>query len=163
MNNNLPDLVDDVGDSFSKVSLRENIVSHNKIITVDTCKSDASSNEDKEGTTPKDLNNVTSRRSAKRPSRRVQLETVSSRNRRGRGSGSGQVVSSRWEKEKTDPTSPKDVPMKNAVMMLNEMFPPPAAPQYRVTSMTGTPNNLTFSMSCTLLEKTYSGTGRSKK
>ena len=58
---------------------------------------------------------------------------------------------------------PKDVVMKNAVMMLNEMYPPPSAPQYRVISMTGTPNNPTFTMSCTLLEKTYCGSGKSKK
>ena len=32
---------------------------------------------------------------------------------------------------------PKNVSMKNAVMMLNEMFPPPSAPQYKVLSMTG--------------------------
>jgi len=58
---------------------------------------------------------------------------------------------------------PKDVIMKNAVMMLNEMYPPPSAPQYRVISMTGTPNNPTFTMSCTLLDKTYCGSGKSKK
>jgi len=61
------------------------------------------------------------------------------------------------------PPVPKDVAMKNAVMMLNEMFPPPSAPQYKVTSMTGTPNNPTFTISCTLLDKTFVGTGKSKK
>ena len=40
----------------------------------------------------------------------------------------------------------KPVQIKNAVMMLNEMFPPPRAPQYKVTSQTGPPNNPTFSM-----------------
>ena len=40
----------------------------------------------------------------------------------------------------------KPVQIKNAVMMLNEMFPPPKAPQYKVTSQTGPPNNPTFSM-----------------
>ena len=60
-------------------------------------------------------------------------------------------------------TAPKDDDMKNAVMMLNEMFPPPSALQYRVTSMTGTPNNPTFSMICMLLDQTFEETGRSKK
>ena len=40
----------------------------------------------------------------------------------------------------------KPVQIKNAVMMLNEMFPPPKTPQYKVTSQTGPPNNPTFSM-----------------
>ena len=34
---------------------------------------------------------------------------------------------SRYE-ESEEPVSPKQVPMKNAVMMLNEMFPPPGSP-----------------------------------
>jgi len=53
--------------------------------------------------------------------------------------------------------------MENAVMMLNRMFLPPAAPEYKVTSMTGTPSKPTFTMICTLLDQTFSGTGRSKK
>ena len=43
-----------------------------------------------------------------------------------------------------------NVPIKNAVMMLNELFPPPKAPQYKVTSQTGPPNNPTFTMVCTI-------------
>ena len=53
--------------------------------------------------------------------------------------------------------------MKNAVMMLNEMFPPPSAPQYKVTSQTGPPNNPTFSMVCCIQEQTFDGEGKSKK
>ena len=53
--------------------------------------------------------------------------------------------------------------MKNAVTILYEMFPHPTSPQYRVTSMAGKDNNATFSMTCTLQDQTFSGTGRSKK
>jgi len=53
--------------------------------------------------------------------------------------------------------------MKNAVMMLNEMFPPPGAPQYKVVSMSGTPNNPTFEMAVTIMEQSFNGSGRSKK
>ena len=59
--------------------------------------------------------------------------------------------------------APKEVLMKNAVMMLNEMFPPPNAAQYRVTSMSGSPNNPVFTMVCCLEGKEFSGSGRSKK
>ena len=55
------------------------------------------------------------------------------------------------------------IPIKNAVMMLNEMFPPPKAPQYKVTSQTGTPTNPTFTMVCTIGDKNFSGEGKSKK
>ena len=58
---------------------------------------------------------------------------------------------------------PKDVAMNNAVMMLNEMFPPPRAPQYKVTSQTGPPNNPTFSMVCCIQDQTFPGEGKSKK
>lgn len=60
-------------------------------------------------------------------------------------------------------SGPKNVSMKNAVMMLNEMFPPPSAPQYKVLSMTGTPNNPTFEMACIIMDQSFVGTGRSKK
>ena len=53
--------------------------------------------------------------------------------------------------------------MKNAVMMLNEMFPPPGAPQYKVMSMSGTPNNPTFEMAVTIMDQSFTGSGRSKK
>ena len=53
--------------------------------------------------------------------------------------------------------------MKNAVMMLNEMFPPPGAAQYKVLSMTGAPNNPTFSMVCCIEGQEFEGSGRSKK
>ena len=53
--------------------------------------------------------------------------------------------------------------MKNAVMMLNEMFPPPGAPQYKVISMSGTPNNPTFEMAVTIMDQSFNGSGRSKK
>ena len=35
---------------------------------------------------------------------------------------------------------------KNAIAKLNEMFPGPKAPQYKITSQTGPPNNPTFFM-----------------
>lgn len=57
----------------------------------------------------------------------------------------------------------KPVQLKNAVMMLNEMFPPPRAPQYKVTSQTGPPNNPTFSMVCCIQDKQFPGEGKSKK
>jgi len=57
----------------------------------------------------------------------------------------------------------KQIPIKNAVMMLNEMFPPPKAPQYKVTSQTGPPNNPTFSMVCTIEDQNFTGEGKSKK
>ena len=53
----------------------------------------------------------------------------------------------------------KPVQIKNAVMMLNEMFPPPKAPQYKVTSQTGPPNNPTFSMVCCIQDENFSGEG----
>ena len=56
-----------------------------------------------------------------------------------------------------------NVPIKNAVMMLNELFPPPKAPQYKVTSQTGPPNNPTFTMVCTIGNKSFMGEGKSKK
>jgi hypothetical protein len=57
----------------------------------------------------------------------------------------------------------KPVQIKNAVMMLNEMFPPPRAPQYKVTSQTGPPNNPTFAMVCCIQDTNFSGEGKSKK
>lgn len=57
----------------------------------------------------------------------------------------------------------KSIPIKNAVMMLNEMFPPPKAPQYKVTSQTGPPNNPTFTMVCTIEDQNFAGEGKSKK
>lgn len=56
-----------------------------------------------------------------------------------------------------------NVPIKNAVMMLNELFPPPKGPQYKVTSQTGPPNNPTFTMVCTINNRCFSGEGKSKK
>ena len=53
--------------------------------------------------------------------------------------------------------------MKNAVMMLNEIFPPPGSPQYKILSMSGSQNNPTFEMSCTVLDQAFVGSGRSKK
>ena len=47
--------------------------------------------------------------------------------------------------------------------MLNEMFPPPRAPQYKVCSQTGPPNNPTFSMVCCIQDQTFPGEGKSKK
>ncbi|CAB4063790.1 ADARB [Lepeophtheirus salmonis] len=57
----------------------------------------------------------------------------------------------------------RNIPIKNAIMMLNEMFPPPKAPQYKVLSQTGPPNNPTFTMMCTIENKSYVGEGKSKK
>ena len=65
--------------------------------------------------------------------------------------------------DQQSPPPAKTVSMKNAVMMLNEMFPPPDAPQYKVISMHGSPNNPTFEMVCTILEQSFTGSGRSKK
>ena len=65
--------------------------------------------------------------------------------------------------DETTCRGPKEVAMKNAVMMLNEMFPPPGAPQYKVVSMSGTPNNPTFEMAVTIMEQSFNGSGRSKK
>ena len=50
------------------------------------------------------------------------------RERRGRG-GKRMRVRPRRDRhlESEGPVSPKQVPMKNAVMMLNEMFPPPGS------------------------------------
>ena len=46
---------------------------------------------------------------------------------------------------------------KNAVTMLHEMFPPPKAPQYRVTSQTGPEDNPTFTMVCNIKGQRFSG------
>ena len=85
---------------------------------------------------------------------------------RGRGGGHGRepraVASARHRAEGAE-QGLKNVTMKNAVMMLNEMFPPPGAPQYKVVSMTGTPNNPTFEMTCSLMDQSFTGSGRSKK
>ncbi|QQP34889.1 Uncharacterized protein FKW44_022932 [Caligus rogercresseyi] len=43
------------------------------------------------------------------------------------------------------------------------MFPPPKAPQYKVLSQTGPPNNPTFTMMCTIESNSYVGEGKSKK
>ena len=48
--------------------------------------------------------------------------------RRGRGGRRMRVRPRRARYEESEePVSPKEVPMKNAVMMLNEMFPPPGS------------------------------------
>ena len=89
---------------------------------------------------------------------------------RGRGGGSSReprAVASARNRAEVAEQGPgqglKNVTMKNAVMMLNEMFPPPGAPQYKVVSMTGTPNNPTFEMTCSLMDQSFTGSGRSKK
>ena len=87
------------------------------------------------------------------------------RNKREDGQGFRRGGDRRKGKSKplSPPAEPKEVPMKNAVMMLNEMFPPPGAAQYKVLSMKGSPNNPTFSMVCTIEGQEFEGTGRSKK
>ena len=87
------------------------------------------------------------------------------RNKREDGQGFRRGGDRRKGKSKplSPPAEPKEVPMKNAVMMLNEMFPPPGAAQYKVLSMKGSPNNPTFSMVCTIDGQEFEGTGRSKK
>ena len=87
------------------------------------------------------------------------------RNKREDGQGFRRGRDRRKGKSKplSPPAEPKEVPMKNAVMMLNEMFPPPGAAQYKVLSMKGSPNNPTFSMVCTIDGQEFEGTGRSKK
>ena len=87
------------------------------------------------------------------------------RNKKGDGQGYNRGRERRrGNKSKPDfPEQPKEVPMKNAVMMLNEMFPPPAAAQYKVLSMTGAPNNPTFIMVCCIEGQEFEGSGRSKK
>eukprot|EP00092_Neocalanus_flemingeri_P022786 GFUD01024706.1.p1 GENE.GFUD01024706.1~~GFUD01024706.1.p1 ORF type:complete len:703 (+),score=193.42 GFUD01024706.1:51-2159(+) len=167
VNNNAPALVNCASDTLAKLSLEERIVSPVKIITVDTCDGDSNTERGRDATSRKSSSHEkcssndgdTRRQVRKAPHRRLETEgrsgkRVRDRLRGGRGKG---------KTEQVDQSSHKDVPMKNAVMMLNEMFPPPTAPQYRVTSMTGTPNNPTFSMTCILLDQTFSGTGRSKK
>merc|ERR1719225_1896479 len=52
---------------------------------------------------------------------------------------------------------------KNAIAKLNEIFPGPKAPQYKITSQTGPPNNPTFFMVCCIKEQTFLGEGKSKK
>ena len=85
------------------------------------------------------------------------------RSRRGDGQGYARVRERRRAKSKIISPEPKEVPMKNAVMMLNEMFPPPGAAQYKVLSMTGAPNNPTFLMVCCIEGQEFEGSGRSKK
>ena len=86
------------------------------------------------------------------------------RDRRGRSGRRVRVRPRRCRHEESEePISPKQVPMKNAVMMLNEMFPPPGAAQYKVLSMTGAPNNPTFLMVCCIEGQEFEGSGRSKK
>ena len=63
-----------------------------------------------------------------------------------RGEGRARCRERRRGKDSPTEAAVKEVSMKNAVMMLNEMFPPPNAAAYRVTSMSGAPNNPTFSM-----------------
>ena len=63
-----------------------------------------------------------------------------------RGEGRARCRERRRGKDSPTEATVKEVSMKNAVMMLNEMFPPPNAAAYRVTSMSGAPNNPTFSM-----------------
>ena len=63
-----------------------------------------------------------------------------------------------------EPTSnPPNSVLQNAVMMLNEMFPPPGAAQYRVLAMSGASNSPSFTLACCLLGREFEGTGRSKK
>ena len=57
----------------------------------------------------------------------------------------------------------KLVAVKNAVMMLNELFPPPFAAQYKVVSMAGSANNPIFTISCLIHNKEFTASGRSKK
>ena len=50
------------------------------------------------------------------------------RDRRGRNGRRVRVRPRRYRYEESEgPVSPKQVPMKNAVMMLNEMYPPPGS------------------------------------
>ena len=51
----------------------------------------------------------------------------------------------------------KENSIKDAVTMLYELFPPPKAPQYKVTSQTGPPNNPTFTMVCTIEDQNFPG------
>jgi len=146
INNNKDDAVRDITHDMAlvKIGINEERVAPAKVIDVDSSREDVAQRPRQEV--------------RKTPRRRLYLETGSG--------GDVKRTSKSWrgkgKKEQVD-SAPKEVAMKNAVMMLNEMFPPPTAPQYRVTSMTGTPNNPTFAMTCTLLDQTFSGTGRSKK
>jgi len=85
------------------------------------------------------------------------------RSKREDGEGYNRGRERRRGKPKPVSPEPKEVPMKNAVMMLNEMFPPPGAAQYKVLSMTGAPNNPTFMMMCCIEGQEFEGSGRSKK
>ncbi|XP_023329872.1 double-stranded RNA-specific editase B2 isoform X3 [Eurytemora carolleeae] len=88
-----------------------------------------------------------------------------SRSRAGRKRGTRHKKEQDHDKHDKDGGEPvpKVVPTKHAVMMLNEMFPPPNAPQYKVTSQTGPANNPTFSMVCNVFNQSFSGEGKSKK
>ena len=60
------------------------------------------------------------------------------RDRRGRSGRRVRVRPRRCRHEESEePVSPKQVPMKNAVMMLNEMFPPPGSLDSRVYIVSG--------------------------
>ena len=50
-----------------------------------------------------------------------------------------------------------------AVTRLHSMFPPPGAPQYRITSVTGPVHKPVFTMVCTVGDKSFHGEGGSKK
>ena len=72
-------------------------------------------------------------------SRSSQVSQVSQeregRDRRGRSGRRVRVRPRRCRHEESEePVSPKQVPMKNAVMMLNEMFPPPGSLVFSVLS-----------------------------
>ena len=98
---------------------------------------------------------------------RVHISSTPPRLRGKRGDGQGGFNRGRERRrgksKHASPEQPKEVPMKNAVMMLNEMFPPPSAAQYKVLSMTGAPNNPTFSLVCCIEGQEFEGSGRSKK
>ena len=49
------------------------------------------------------------------------------------------------------------------VTRLHSMFPPPGAPQYRLTSVTGPPHKPLFTMVCTVGDRSFQGEGGSKK
>ena len=121
-----------------------------------------------------EINNPTEGRQPPSPSEdlstalfKVHISSTPPRLRSKRGDGQGGYNRGRERRrgkpKPASPEQPKEVPMKNAVMMLNEMFPPPGAAQYKVLSMTGAPNNPTFSMVCCIEGQEFEGSGRSKK
>ena len=128
VNNNHSDSVGNVSNLFAKIFVDKK-VSLAKIIDVDST-GNADENQQEFDVSKNEVasHSVPTRPSSRTaPHRLLLVEATPSRDgkrmrdrpRGGRGKG---------KNDRVDNTAPKDVAMKNAVMMLNEMFPPPTAP-----------------------------------